>query len=52
MYVHVIESWIANTEFFDKIRVRSDMRDSGEVKDLTYFRKTYWENKRICKNLC
>lgn len=39
MYVHVIESWIANTEFFGKIRVRSDMRDSGEVKDLACFKK-------------
>ena len=49
MYVHVIESWIANTEFFDKIRVRSDMRDSGEVKDLAYFKK--YNYKKLDPNL-
>lgn len=49
MYIHVIESWIANIEIFDKIRVRSDMRDSGEIKDLAYFRK--YNYKKLDANL-
>ena len=46
--IHFIESWIVNIDIFDEIRVRhilkvnpklSDMRDSGEGKDLPHFRK-------------
>ena len=50
--LHFTESWIANTDVFDEIRVRhilkdkphsklSDMKGSGEGKDLTHFRKCY-----------
>ena len=48
--LHFIESWIANVDIFDEIRVRhtlknkhksklSNMKDSGEVRDLAHFRK-------------
>ena len=48
--LHFIKIWIANTNIFDEIRVRSilkdkpqsnlsDMRDSSEGKNLAYFRK-------------
>ena len=56
-----IESWIAIVDIFDEIRVRYtlkdkpqsklfDMKDSGEVKDLAYFRKCN-QNKLVIAHM-